>query len=87
MKSNPIEPSEFATRDIYVATILKLSGIPILRVENHSGRGIFVFKGSKRVQEVVTQYFNSELMFEPRGLFETWKSLKAMAFSTVGDVR
>ena len=46
-------PSEFPTKDIYIASVIKQSGIPILRVENHSGRGIFVFQASEKIQSLI----------------------------------
>ncbi len=78
---------EFPTRDIYLATIIKQSGVPIIRVENHSGRGIFVFKNSEKIPDLISKYFNGGLKVDPKGLFETWKSLKSLAFSRIGDVR
>lgn len=78
---------EFSTRDIYIATVLRLSGIPIIRVQNNGGRGIFIFKASEKIEGIIAKYFNEELRVDPKGLFETWKALKAMAFSTINDVR
>lgn len=80
-------PAEFSTRDIYLASVIKQSGIPIIRVENYSGRGIFVFQASEKISEVTTKYFNNMLRMNPKGLFETWKGLKSMAYSSIGDVR
>lgn len=85
MKYQPAR--EFPTKDIYLASILKQSGIPIIRVENHSGRGVFVFRADMRIQDLISRYFNSALQVDPKALFETWKSLKSMAFSAIGDVR
>ncbi|OGP12910.1 MAG: hypothetical protein A3K22_04115 [Deltaproteobacteria bacterium RBG_16_42_7] len=79
--------SQFSTRDIYLATVIKQAGIPIVRVEGNGRQGIFVFKASKEIDSLITRYFNGELRADPKGLFETWKSLKAMAFSTIQDVR
>jgi hypothetical protein len=81
------KPAEFSTRDIYLASVIKESGIPIVRVENHSGRGVFIFQANEKIQDLINKYFNSSLKMDPKGLFETWKSLKAMAFSTIGNVR
>lgn len=80
-------PSEYLTRDLYQAVILKLSGIPIVRVENQTGRGIFVFRASPRIEELVSSYFNDELTMNPKALFETWKGLKSMAFTATNNVR
>lgn len=79
--------SEFPTRDIYLATVIKQAGVPILRVEGNGRQGIFVFKASEKIEGLITRYFNGELRTDPKGLFETWKGLKAMAFSAIQDVR
>lgn len=78
---------EFSTRDIYLATVIKQSGIPIIRVEGNGRQGIFIFKASPQIDGLITRYFNGEIETDPKGLFETWKALKAMAFSTIQDVR
>lgn len=85
--TSPQTLPEWPTKDIYLATVIKQAGIPIIRVETYSGRGIFVFQASEKIQELITKYFNGRLKVDPKGLFETWKSLKAMAFSSIGDVR
>lgn len=77
----------YETRDIYLATILKQSGINLIKCENQSGRGIFVFENSEKIDEIVRSYFNDKLKTNPRKTFDTWKSLKSMAFSCVGNVR
>ncbi len=87
MRSNQSNSTEFSTRDIYLATVIKQAGIPILRVDNHTGRGIFVFHSSEKIEGLIPKYFNGELREDPKGLFETWKSLKSLAFSTIGNVR
>lgn len=81
------KPAEHATKDIYLATIFKQSGIPIVRVENNTGRAIFVFKACKEIEELTAKYFNDELRVNPKSLFETWKALKSMAYSAINDVR
>lgn len=78
---------EFSTRDLYLATVLKQAGIPILRVEDSNGRGIFVFQASKEIETITRDYFNGALRVDPQGLFATWKSLKSAAFSAIRDVR
>lgn len=80
-------PRQYPTRDIYLASVIKLSGIPILRVDKNGGRGIFVFQASDMINEIIRKYFNNELQFDPKTLFETWKSLKSLAFSAIDDVR
>lgn len=78
---------EFSTKDIYLATTIKQAGIPIIRVENNGRQGIFVFQNSEKIEKNISDYFNGLLKVEPRSLFENWKALKSMAFSSIGDVR
>jgi len=78
---------EFATRDLYLATVLKQAGIPILRVEGNGRQGIFISQALTEIDKMIPQYFNGELRADPRGLFDTWKSLKSMAYSAINNVR
>ncbi len=78
---------EFSTRDIYLATVIKQAGVPIMRVEGNGRQGIFVFKASEKIEGLIARYFNGELRVDPKGLFETWKALKSMAYSAIQDVR
>ncbi|MDP2735771.1 MAG: DUF5659 domain-containing protein [bacterium] len=78
---------EFSTRDIYMATVLKQAGVPIIRVEESNGRGIFVFQSCKEIEELTRDYFNGALRVDPQGLFSAWKALKSAAFSAIRDVR
>lgn len=79
-------PSEFKTRDLYSAVVLKSSGVPIVRVESAGPRAIFVFKETDRLDEISTKFFNRELCLKPRSLFDEWRSLKSMAFAASGNV-
>ena len=80
-------PAEVSSRDIYLSTVLKQSGIPIIRVENRSGKGTFVFQPSPEIERIISDYFNGNMRVDPRTLFDTWKALKSMAFSSIGNVR
>lgn len=87
MNTNQSISSEFQTRDIYISAVLKQLQIPLIKVESNGRQGIFTFKDDGRIKEIVSNYFNDKLQINPKSLFETWKSLKAMAFSSIGDVR
>jgi len=78
---------EFSTRDIYIATVLKQSGIPIIRIEDSNGRGVFVFRSCKEIEAITRDYFNGSLRVDPQGLFGAWKALKSAAYSAIRDVR
>ncbi len=78
---------EFSTRDLYLAAVLKQAGIPIHRVEDSNGRGVFVFRACKEIEALTRDYFNGALRVDPQGLFAVWKSLKSAAYSAIRDVR
>lgn len=78
--------SEFPTRDIYLATVLKVSGIPLIRTIDSNGKGIFVFQASQEIQKLISGYFNNQLRIDPKAFVETWRALKSLAFSTIGDM-
>ena len=79
--------NEFPTKDIYLATVIKQAGVPIIRVEGNGSRGVFVFQTSKKIEGLIRDYFNGQLRVDPRTLFDTWKALKSMAFSSTGNLR
>ena len=88
MKPTCQQPSgEFKTRDLYLAVVLKSSGIPITRVESSGPRAVFVFKETGRLDEISIKFFNRELRLEPRSLFVEWRSLKSMAFAASDNVQ
>ena len=80
-------PTEYLTRDIYLATILSQSKVPLIRVESNGARAIFIFKASEKIEGLIAKYFNGELRLDPRSIFEDWKALKSMAFSSTNNVR
>lgn len=78
---NLSNPTEYKSRDIYLSTALKACNIPLVRVENHQGKGFFVFKHSPKIEGVIADYHNDELKISAKLLFATWKDLKSLAFS------
>mgnify|MGYP001561074485 CR=1 FL=1 len=79
--------AEYSTRDIYISVILKSLNIPLLRIESNGRQGIFVFKSSEALENIISQYFNGELKLNPRTVFDNWKALKSQAFAAIGDTR
>ena len=69
--------NEFSTRDIYLASVIKQAGIPIVRVEGNGRQGIFVFQASDKIEEIKRKYYNGELEANPDELLY----LKALTFA------
>lgn len=79
--------TEYQTRDIYLSVILKSFNIPLLRIESNGRQGIFVFKSTDELEQIISQYFNNELKLNPRAVFDNWKSLKSQAYAAIGATR
>lgn len=74
-------PESYSTRDIYLGTVLKASGVRLLKIENHQGKGFFVFENCPQIEEIILKYHNNELKLDAKKLFSVWKDLKSLAFS------
>lgn len=83
MTTNP----EYSTKDLNLAVVLKLSGISLIRVENFSGKGVFVFKNSQKVEAIISDYLNDLTTMNPRAVFDMWKSLKSQAYTASNSIR
>ncbi len=68
--------NEFSTKDIYLATVIKQTGIPIVRVEGNGRHGIFVFQNSYKIEEIKRKHDNGDLKANPDELVY----LKALTF-------
>lgn len=79
--------AEYLTKDLNLAVVLKLSGINLVRVENFSGKGVFVFRHSPKIEETIAFYFNDSLTMNPRAVFDTWKGLKSQAHTVSNTIR
>lgn len=79
--SNPVIPTEYRSRDIYLSTSLKACGIHLLRVEGCQGKGFFVFKYTPKIETIIADYHNGKLKLDAKMLFSLWKDLKSLAFS------
>lgn len=77
-KSNPY----FITSDLNLTTVLVTSGFQLERFEKvQSKKAQFYFLRTEQLQQVVDQYWRSELRIEPQDLFNNLKSLKNRIYS------
>lgn len=83
MTTNP----EYSTKDLPLAAVLRLDGTPLIRIENYSGKAVFTFQNSPKVEEIISGYVNDTLRMSPRQLFDTWKILKSQAHSVSNTIR
>lgn len=78
---------EYLTKDLPLAVVLRLDGNPLIRTENYSGKGVFVFKNSLKIEETISAYLNDRLTMNPRAVFDMWKSLKSQAHTVSNTIR
>ncbi len=71
----------FETTDLYLASAMKLKGIPLVQVKKSGSRGIFVFRDFDGRPEFVRKYFNGELEGSLGGFANAWSDLKAMIYA------
>ena len=77
-KSNPY----FITSDLNLTTVLVTSSFPLERFEKvQSKKAQFYFLRTEQLQQIVDQYWRSELRIEPQDLFHNLKSLKNRIYS------
>jgi len=69
--------TEFSTKDIYLASVIRQAGIPIVRVEGSGRQGIFIFQASEKITKIKQKYDNGELKADPDELVY----LKALTFA------
>jgi hypothetical protein len=79
--------NDYQTRDIYLASVLQLSGMPIIKIDNYDGKGVFSFRRTPKIEEIINAYFSDELSMNPKSVFEAWKAIKARVYSTTGNFR
>ena len=87
MRQTQQTTTEYKTRDLYLASVFKESGVQLLRIEDSNGRGVFVFLACREIEQLTRDYFNGTLRVDPQGLFAAWKALKSAAYSAIRDVR
>ncbi len=76
----PIETPPFKTPDLYISTILVLSGFSLLNVERQVNKAMYCFRSSDEINPTISKYYSGELRVDPRQCFEVWKGLRSMAY-------
>jgi hypothetical protein len=80
-------PSFYRTPDLYISTVLVLSGFSLRNVEKSDNRAMYCFVPSDDINATISKYYSGELRLDPRQVFEVWKGLRSMAYRTVEDPR
>jgi hypothetical protein len=76
------QSSFFTTSDLFLATTLTLF-YPIDGIDKMNPRkAIFLFKREKRLDELLSRYWNHELTVEPQALLNQLKAIKTRLYET-----
>ncbi|MDD5146891.1 MAG: DUF5659 domain-containing protein [Candidatus Pacebacteria bacterium] len=79
--SQPNRIKIFRTADLAITAALSIFGFIVDEVERISPtRSVFIFKDSFKLQEIIKQYWRSELKVEPQAYFNQLKVLKARIY-------
>lgn len=70
------------TRDIYLATYLKASGIPLESFERRHGQTFFIFQASEKADKLITKYIQDKATVNINVFRHEFKDLKNL---TSGD--
>ena len=81
--SKPQSNKEFITSDIALSASLVCLNFKLLYLDRSgsSSNIKFVFENKPEIEKVVNQYWNNELLINPRSLFDNYKMLKKRLFS------
>jgi hypothetical protein len=72
---------KYFTSDLSVATILKLSNVPILKIERRRNKAVFVFNNASGQAEAVTMdFFNGKLRFDPQLVLREFREIKNLTY-------
>ena len=76
--TNTLNDNEkFKTSDFGLATALVTLGFGLETLEKENpAKVIFVFKKSKKLEQVIKQYFSNQLQVNPQLLFSSQRTLK-----------
>jgi hypothetical protein len=69
----------YNTGDLNLATFLCAYGYPVINTQSRSGRAIFSFEDSERLQSDVLKYLNdSPVQLKPRTFLNTFRDMKGL---------
>lgn len=90
-----LQENEYATKDLHLASFLKVKGLDIKRLERfpeRSRRGqnpaYFIFDGETRCKELERVYWNkvgTEIMVNVKEYVDTVRDLRSMIFSVINS--
>lgn len=74
--------NEFSTFDLGLATVLVTLGYGLLELDKSNPKRVrFVFKREKKIEQIMTDYFNDKIKLPAQTLFNNQKMLKTRIYS------
>jgi len=82
MKQQELNKTYLLTSDLSLSTTLSLLQCPIERIDRTTPRkSIFVFKRTKKLNELVDAYYRDELRISPQAYFNQLRAIKARLYA------
>ena len=84
MKINFMNQDEFSTFDLGLATVLVTLGYELTGLDRSNPKKVgFIFEQDKKIEKIVSDYFNDKIKLPAQKLFNTQKSLKTRIYSNL----
>lgn len=81
IKHSETKGNLFVSSDLALAAIISIY-FPVVVIDKQDPRkAFFVFKRTKKLDELVDKYWGKELLVEPRTYFDSIKALKARLYA------
>ncbi len=76
--------NEFSTFDLGLASVLVTLGYELLELDKSNPKKVqFVFRREKKIEKVMTDYFNDKVKLPAQTLFNNQKNLKNRIYSNL----
>jgi hypothetical protein len=70
----------YKTKDQFIASTLYSLGVKLASSEWRDGKCFLYFKNQDKCDQIVSAYYSGELTVNPRTLFDSFKTIKAIIF-------
>lgn len=76
-------PTEYKTRDMYLASYLVMHGLALVKLERDGKRFSFVFSEVPRLKELADEFYSRKAQVEPMQYTMAMKQVKSQMYNQV----
>ncbi len=66
----------FETADLNLATLIYYEGFNLVSIDRQNERSRFIFNATKELNQLIQQYWNGQLLVEPKSYFNSLREIK-----------